>query len=317
MAKFSRYLILLLLSACSPVNENSNSFANWMKQDDKIRVLTTTAIVQDLVEKIGGDEVKVISIIGKNQDPHSYEIVKGDGEKFAFADLVFANGLMLEHSGSMQYQLKHHENVCFLGDELFKKVPDEIITVNEQLDPHIWMDVSLWSKCIEIVLEKLSEKDPGHKEVYKKNAEEAKKEYALVDSEIKAKMDEIPLDKRYLVTSHDAFNYFVRRYFSPKDELENNFWRVRMQALQGLAPDEQISVLQIKEIVDHICKYDIEVIFPESNLSKDSLEKVKEACERRGRKIRLAKSTLYGDTLGGKSYLDMMVYDAKVLEDNL
>jgi manganese/zinc/iron transport system substrate-binding protein len=317
MAKFSRILMLFFLYACSPANESINGFASWMKTDDKIRVLATTAIVQDLVEKVGGEEVKVLAMIGANQDPHSYEIVKGDGEKFTYADLVFANGLMLEHSGSMQYQLKQHKNVCFLGDELFKRVPEEIITVNGQLDPHIWMDLSLWSKCIDVVLGKLIEKDPDHKEVYEKNAKEAKEKYALVDSEIKEKMNKIPLDKRYLVTSHDAFNYFVRRYFATKEELENNSWRVRMQALQGLAPDEQISVLQVKEIVDHVCKYNIEVIFPESNLSKDSLEKVKEACERRGRKIRLAKSTLYGDTLGGKSYLEMMAYDAKVLEDNL
>ncbi len=309
--------MLFFLYACSPANESINGFASWMKTDDKIRVLATTAIVQDLVEKVGGEEVKVLAMIGANQDPHSYEIVKGDGEKFTYADLVFANGLMLEHSGSMQYQLKQHKNVCFLGDELFKRVPEEIITVNGQLDPHIWMDLSLWSKCIDVVLGKLIEKDPDHKEVYEKNAKEAKEKYALVDSEIKEKMNKIPLDKRYLVTSHDAFNYFVRRYFATKEELENNSWRVRMQALQGLAPDEQISVLQVKEIVDHVCKYNIEVIFPESNLSKDSLEKVKEACERRGRKIRLAKSTLYGDTLGGKSYLEMMAYDAKVLEDNL
>jgi manganese/zinc/iron transport system substrate-binding protein len=317
MAKFSRILILLFLYACSPTNVALNGFASWMKADDKIRVLATTAIVQDLVEKVGGEEVKVLAMIGANQDPHSYEIVKGDGEKFTYADLVFANGLMLEHSGSMQYQLKRHKYVCFLGDELFKRAPQEIITVNGQLDPHIWMDVSLWSKCIDIVLEKLVEKDPHHKEVYEKNAKEAKEKYALADSEIKEKMNKIRLDKRYLVTSHDAFNYFVRRYFASKEELENNSWRVRMQALQGLAPDEQISVLQVKEIVDHVCKYNIEVIFPESNLSKDSLEKVKEACEKRGRKIRLAKSTLYGDTLGGKSYLEMMIYDAKVLEDNL
>jgi manganese/zinc/iron transport system substrate-binding protein len=317
MAKFSRILILFLFSACSSTNEQGNSFVDWMKSDGRIKILATTPIVQDLVQKVGGKEVKVHAIIFGNQDPHSYEIVKGDGEKFGYADLVFANGLMLEHSGSLQYQLKHHKNVCFLGDELFKRLPDQIITVEGQLDPHIWMDVSLWATCIDIVLEKLKEIDPLHKEIYEKNAKETKEEFASVDQAIQEKIDGIALAKRYLVTSHDAFNYYVRRYFATKEELENNSWRVRVQALQGLAPDEQISVLQIKEIVDHVCKYNIEVIFPESNLSKDSLEKVKEAAEKRGKKIRLAKSTLYGDTLGGKSYLEMLTYDTKVLEDNL
>lgn len=317
MAKFSRIVVLFLLITSCSKNEDANSFVDWVKSSDTLKILATTPIIQDLVQKVGGKEVKVHAMIGSNQDPHSYEIVKGDGEKFGYADLVFANGLMLEHSGGMQYQLKHHKNVCLLGDELFKQFPGEIITVEGQLDPHIWMDVSLWSKCIDIVLEKLIEVDPQHKEMYEKNAKETKDEYTSVDLDIQEKMSKIPLDKRYLVTSHDAFNYFVRRYFATKEELENNSWRVRMQALQGLAPDEQISVLQIKEIVDHVCKYNIEVIFPETNLSRDSLEKVKEASGKRGCKIRLAKSTLYGDTLGGKTYLEMLSYDAKVLEDNL
>ena len=90
-----------------------------------------------------------------------------------------------------------------------------------------------------------------------------------------------------------------------------------MQALQGLAPDQQISLLEIKELVNHIYKYKIEVIFAEANLSKDSLEKVKEAVSKKGLNIRIANETLYGDTLGGLGYLQMMSYDASVLENNL
>ena len=295
----------------------TGELADWVKEDGRIRVLATTAIVQDLVQRVGGDHVKVIAMIGGNQDPHSYEVVKGDGEKFNYADVIFANGLMLEHSGSMQYQLKHHKNVVLLGDNLLKIIPDQIIYVEEQLDPHIWMDISLWSHCIDIVLKKLSDMDPLHAGDYQAQGDTLKREFLKVDGEIRQSMQTIPENKRYLVTSHDAFNYFVRRYFATPSEAQNGTWRVRMQALQGLAPDEQISVLQIKEIVDHIAKYKIDVIFPESNLSSDSLEKVKEASARLGIKIRLASNTLYGDTLGGKSYLEMLQYDAKVLHENL
>ena len=317
MAKFLLILSSFILIACGSVHESTGELGDWVKSDGKLRVLATTAIVQDLVARIGGSEIKVIAIINGNQDPHSYEVVKGDGEKFTYADIVFANGLMLEHSGSMQYQLKQHKDVVFLGDELLKKYPDQIIYVDGQLDPHIWMDISLWSGGIDLVLEKLIEKDPIHKESYLLRAEKVRKEFFEMDVLIKAEMQKIPEEKRYLVTSHDAFNYYVRRYFATQNEVQNGDWRFRMQALQGLAPDEQISVMQVKEIIDHICKYNIKVIFPESNLSRDSLEKVKEACGKRGKEIRLAKSTLYGDTLGGKSYLEMLEYNAEVLKENL
>ncbi len=317
MAKFLITFTTFILVACAGVQNSSNELGEWVKNDGRLRVLATTAIVADLVSRIGGPDVKVIAIINGNQDPHSYEVVKGDGEKFAYADAVFANGLMLEHSGSMQYQLSHHKNTFLLGDMLLKEKPDEIIYVEGQVDPHIWMDISLWSGCIDFVFEKLSEIDPDHKIAYFERSEKLRGEFAAVDLKIKESMQKIPEDKRYLVTSHDAFNYFVRRYFAPANQLEDGLWRTRLKALQGLAPDEQISVLQIKEIVDYVVKYNIGVIFPESNLSRDSLEKVKEACVRLGKQIRLASNTLYGDTLGGKGYLEMLEYDAEVLRDNL
>ena len=310
------FLAFILVGCVNPRN-SLNELSNWVKDDGKIRVLATTAIVGDLVQRIGGDKVKVIAIINGNQDPHSYEVVKGDGEKFTYADIVFANGLMLEHSGSMQYQLKHHKNVLSIGNEILNKYPDDIIYVDGQLDPHIWMDIMIWSYSIDFIREKLMEINPAEKAYFEEQSKKAKMEFAMLDAEILNKMHKIPAEKRFLVTSHDAFNYFVRRYFSSADEVKKGSWRFRMQALQGLAPDEQISVLQIKEIVDHVCKYHIKVIFPESNLSRDSLEKVKEACGKRGVAIRLATNTLYGDTLGGKTYLEMLDYDADVLETNL
>jgi manganese/zinc/iron transport system substrate-binding protein len=311
-------LILIILgffSSCStPRESNLNDF---MQEDGRLRVLTSTAMIEDMVKKIGGDSIKVISLIGPDQDPHSYEIVKGDGEKFEYADLIFVNGLSLEHSASMRYQTKRRSNVTYIGDEIKNKFPDRMIYVEDEVDPHIWMDISLWSEAISIVEKKLSDKDPKNQQKYSFNAEKLKREYLDFDTAIALKIRQIPDNKRYLVTSHDAFNYFVRRYFASQNEIKNGSWRPRMQALQGLAPDQQISLLEIKELVNHIYKYKIEVIFAEANLSKDSLEKVKEAVSKKGLNIRIAKETLYGDTLGGLGYLQMMSYDASVLENNL
>ena len=312
-------ICLIFLFSCSQGSHSreKTDLEKWMQDDGRLRVLATTAIVEDLVEQIGKDCVKVIAVIKGDLDPHSYEIVKGDGEKFSYADIVFANGLSLEHSASMQYQLAHHKAVVSLGDEVQKKCPDDIIYVDGQVDPHIWMDLSLWSHCVDPIQQKLSQYDPIHKDLYEKRAQEVKKQLKKMDEQIQKKLSQIPLKNRYLVTSHDAFNYHVRRYLATKEEISSNTWTIRMKALQGLAPDEQISLLQINDIVDHVCKYDIQFIFPENNLSQDSLEKVREACQSRGKTIQLAKETLYGDTLGGKSYLKMLEYNTEVLEKHL
>ena len=73
------------------------------------------------------------------------------------------------------------------------------------------------------------------------------------------------------MTSHDAFNYFARAYLADPEEVE---WQKRFEAPEGLAPDGQLSVADIQRIIDHICMYRIAVLFPESNVSRDSLRKI-------------------------------------------
>ncbi len=304
--------ISALCLACGSTSK-PNAMSEWMKDDGKIRILATTPIVQDLVKRVGGEDVKVISVIGEDLDPHSYELVKGDGEKFAKADIIFASGLMLEHSASMQYQLHHHPHVIFLGDEVKKAHPEKIIYINGEVDPHIWMDPSTWSETIDPTCKALSSYDHNHAARYLERASNVKKLFDDLDRYAKKAAHTIPLERRYLVTSHDAFNYFVKRYFATESERVDGSWRLRMDALQGLAPDEQIGGLEIEHIVNQIVKHHIVAIFPEANLSQDALEKVKEVCMEKGQPIVLAKEPLYGDTMGGEDYLGMIKHNVDII----
>ena len=75
--------------------------------------------------------------------------------------------------------------------------------------------------------------------------------------------------------------------------------------------------LEIKRVVDFVLSNDVRVIFPEKNLSQDSLKKVVEACRSKGAKVKLSHETLYGDTMGGKSYDEMQRHNAEVIYRNL
>jgi manganese/zinc/iron transport system substrate-binding protein len=305
---------ILFSTACSPSKQESNSdLDQWVRGSGKPRILATTAIVGGLVQIVGGDNIDLLILMGRDLDPHSYEVVKGDAEKFKYADLVFSNGLFLEHSGSMQSELRRHKGSIRLGDILAKKYPQEILFVSGQPDPHIWMDLSIWSKCVDPIVQSLSEKDPSHAKEYEKRGKELVDLLQEKELEVMKKIHTIPENKRYLVTSHDAFNYFGRRYLATETEIKTGEWRERVRAIQGLAPDEQISPLEILEIVDHIVKRNIGVIFPEANLSQDALRKVVDSCQRKGKNVSLCKETLYGDTLGGKSYIYMIDHNVGVL----
>jgi len=324
MKYLNTVLLFLALSffcfACTAPNreKKKSELENWLQDNGKIKVLATTSIVADLVSVIGKERIDLITLIYGEVDPHTYELLKGDGEKLQYAELIFASGLGLEHGASLQRHLQLHSNTVFLGNEIQKNYPELIITKDKQIDPHLWMDVSLWSKGIDSIVAALSFLDPASKEQFEKNAVVARALFEKIDQEILAKMQSIPEKKRFLVTSHDAFNYFTKRYLATLQETETNTWEKRCIAPEGLAPEGQLSVADIQAVIRQIKEYDIHMLFPESNVGKDSLKKIVYACREKGMDVAMSSESLYADAMGPQSgpagtYLGMMQHDAIVI----
>ena len=61
-----------------------------------LQVVTTTNIMADWVENIGGGHVEVTSLLGEGADPHTYQPGARDVTAIADADLVLSVGLGLE-----------------------------------------------------------------------------------------------------------------------------------------------------------------------------------------------------------------------------
>jgi manganese/zinc/iron transport system substrate-binding protein len=177
------------------------------------------------------------------------------------------------------------------------------------------MDIHLFSHAIEPLVEKMSLYDPEHAEIFFENGQALKKKMADTDQKIYQQMQNIPSESRYLITSHDAFFYFARRYLAESSECKNQRWKERFAAPEGLAPDGQISPLDIQVIIDYALTHDVKALFPESNLNQDALRKIIEVLNQRGAHVVLSKEPLYGDTLGesgsgAETYLQMMEYNA-------
>ena len=310
----------MVILSCSKLEKNE--FALWMESEDKLKVLSTTAMIDSLVKKIGGNHVSSLVLIKGDLDPHSYEMVKGDGEKIDIADIVFYNGLGLEHAPSLIYKLHNSSKAVALGDKIKDAEPDEIIYVDGQVDPHVWMDISLWQKAVPLILEQMVQGDPKNTVEYEKNAKNLLEDMQKSHAEVHEILQSIPPQKRYLVTGHDGFHYFVRAYFSESDERNKQTWFERFQAPEGLAPQAQISMIDLREVLDFVAKHKIEVLFPESNLNNDSIIKMISAGREMGLNIRLAKAALYSDALGAKGsgaeeYLDMLLHNAKTISEHL
>ena len=154
MIKKIAFLLLIVSSVflVSCVKKSGKKADVWDLENPQIKVLSTTAMIGDIVHKVGGDKIQHITLITGDGDPHSYELVKGDDEKMDFADLLFYNGLGLEHGASLHYRLEKHPHSIALGDRILQSRKDLFITVDTEIDPHIWMDVSLWMQTIPAIV---------------------------------------------------------------------------------------------------------------------------------------------------------------------
>ncbi len=315
--------LLCLLHSCNGKSSARQAeFEQWTQADDKIKVLSTTNMIGDIVQQVGGEHVNNLTLIHGELDPHSYQLVKGDDEKLAYAQLIFYNGLGLEHGPSLHNYLVHNKKAISLGDLMNDRNPGLIIYVNGQKDPHIWMDISIWSGIVPLIVEALSRQDPAHTQDFVKNGEKLQAEMSNINAEVYDLLHRIPEKDRYLVTSHDAFNYFARAYLAEKGERESDSWHKRFAAPEGLAPESQLSTADIKAIIDHLRKYHVRMIFPESNVSRDSIKKIVQAAKEQGIDVHIACCPLYGDAMGAPgseadTYLKMILHNAKMLSEEM
>lgn len=318
MKKKKTYFILIFLAfivttfSCSKNNPGNTVDDGWHAENGKIKVLSTIAMIDNVVSEIGGDRIDHMCLIVGEIDPHSYELVKGDDEKITRADLVFFNGLGLEHGASLKYHLDTHKAALGVGDYLLATANEKLLFNDGQIDPHIWMDMELFSLIIDPIVDALVKKDPEQATFFRSNGEILKNKILESDRILYAKMQSIPQEKRYLITSHDAFNYFTKRYLAAPGELDGK-WKMRCSAPEGLAPDGQMSVLDIQRVCNFLCEHRISFVFPESNVSRHSLKKIVSVCLEKGHNVKVAETPLYGDTMGSKTYIQMIEYNIETL----
>lgn len=314
------FLFCGILSSCS--HEPNGKLRSWMQPNGKVKVLSTTAMIDDLVKRIGGEQIDSLTLIEGELDPHSYQLVKGDDDKLSFARVIFYNGLGLEHGASLAQALYSNPRAVPLGDLITKSDPSLVIWMDGQLDPHIWMDISLWMRTIPFIVDALSKEDPQHSVQYRKRGDQLQQELKLAHEAVRQQLQRIPDAKRYLVTSHDAFNYFTRAYLAANHEQSYEQWQRRFAAPEGLSPDSQLSPIEIQKLLDHLLAHQIHVLFPESNVSRDSIRKIVQAGQEKDLHLTISDVALYGDAMGrpgsdGDTYLKMIQHNANTLEKHL
>lgn len=282
-----RVLCYLMLGVLFAVGCNAPAGNGGSVAGRKVRVVTTTGMITDLVQRIGGERVEVTGLMGAGVDPHLYKATPGDTARLMQADLIIYNGLHLEGKMAEVFeQMGRRVKTVAVADGL---APSEVRPAPAGFegthDPHIWFDVRLWSKAAQRVQTALTELDPTNAASYQTQGEAYRKELQTLHEYVMAQAQRIPPARRVVITAHDAFYYFGHAY------------GFEVRGLQGVSTATETSPEDIQNLAKFIAERHIPAIFVESSVPPRTIEALRAAVQARGFAVRLG-GELYSDALG-------------------
>ena len=253
---------------------------------DTLKIVATTGMIADLVNEVGGNRVEVIGLMGPGVDPHYYKATQGDLKHLTTADVVIYNGLFLEGKLDEIFQkMARTKTVVAVSSELSEKKLHKPAEFEGNYDPHIWFDVDMWRSTIDVVVATLTKADPEGASTFAANGKDYSNRLAQLDKWVYDQVQKLHIDRRVLVTAHDAFGYFGSAY------------GIEVIALQGISTAAEYGINDVRRLVNLIVERRIPAIFVESSVPERSINAVREGCLARGHQVVIG-GTLYSDAMG-------------------
>ena len=276
-----------------------------------VDVVASFSILGDITQRVGGDRIKVHTLVGQNADAHVYQPTTTDAKTLARARLVVVNGLGFE--GWIDRLIKssgYRGSVVTASSGIRTLARGESGDAHDHhdhagySDPHAWQDLSNAARYVDNIRNALIDIDPEGKSNYQANADQFRQEIAALDAEVRQNFKKIPKDRLKVVTTHDAFGYFGQAY------------GIAFIAPVGVNTDAEPSAADIGGIIKQIRREKIPAVFMESISDSRLLERIRQES---GARI---GGTLYSDALSktdgpAATYLDMMRHNARTLVEAL
>ena len=262
------------------------------------RVVCTTAMIGDLAREVAGDHASVSTLFGADMDPHLFRPTRDDVKLLMAADLVLYNGLHLEG-----YLADALERVGDSGVEVIP-VAERVLLEDERIDSeaapdhHVWMDASIWSRVPLLIAGALGQQRPSAGAAFTSRAAAIEARLLAADEAYRGSFGALAPDRRMLLTAHDAFRYFGRRY------------GLEVRGIQGVSTTSEASLSTIEELVNVVVERDIPAVFFESTVSERNVKALLEGARARGHVLRIG-GVLHADAPG-----DAVTYEA-MLESNV
>lgn len=221
---------------------------------DKFKVVTTFTVIADMARNVAGDAATVESITKPGAEIHNYSPTPGDLRRAQGAQLILWNGLNLE----LWFE-KFFQNL--------KEVPSVVVSngvepmsigegpYSGKPNPHAWMSSANALIYVDNIRDAFIQYDPANGEVYRRNAEAYKASLQAALTPLRAQLQQIAPDKRWLVTSEGAFSYLARDL------------ALKELYLWPINADQQGTPQQVRKVIDAVRENKIATVFSESTVS--------------------------------------------------
>ena len=289
-------MTMVLLGAIAPVMAN-----------EPLPVVASFSILADMVKQVGGPHVEVTSLVGPNSDAHVFDPTPSDAKRLAAAKLVVVNGLGFEGWMSRLVKSSGYKGPVLTASKGVKTIPMEESNhghghkhSHAAPDPHAWQNLLNARQYVENIRVALSAAMPAHSADFQSRATDYLKQIDALEKSTQARIAAVPVERRRVITSHDAFGYFARAY------------KVNFYPLQGLSTASEPSAADVVRIVNEIKKNKVTAIFAENISDPRVLERV---AKDTGAKI---GGTLYADALSvpgtqADTYLKMFEHNVSTI----
>lgn len=292
---------------------------------EPLPVVASFSILGDIVREVGGDDVRLGTLVGPDGDAHEYEPTPGDAKKLAAARVLFVNGLDFEawlprlvkasgfsgttvvasrgvtprkfasHGDAHEHDAKDHDH-----DHDHAHGAGEDHHHHGDADPHAWQNLANGVIYARNVADGLAAADPAHADAYRKRADAYIARLQAADAAARKSFAAIPAERRKVVTSHDAFGYFGDAY------------GVEFIAAMGISTAAEPSAGDVARIIEQVKRDKVPAVFVE-NITSPRL--VQQIARETGAKV---GGTLYSDALSkpgqpGATYLEMFEWNVRQL----
>lgn len=264
-----------------------------------VDVVASFSILGDMVRQVGGERVRLTTLVGPDSDAHVYRPTPADARAIAEARLLVINGLGFEGWIDRLTEASGYKGLIVTataGVEPRRMADPD----HGKIDPHAWQSLANARIYVHNIANGLAEIDPAGADIYRSNAARYIEEIDVVEAQVREAVDTLPAERRKVVTSHDAFGYLSAAY------------GIEFHAPVGFSTEEEASAGDVARLIRQINREKIPAVFVDNISDRRLLDQiVRETGARIG-------GTLYSDALSKEdgpagTHLGMMLHNIRTL----